>query len=148
MPTKKISALKKLMFEVRAYEGLNRTPALGLALDGWVAMRKMNVVDQGAIMLVWDHNALVAFRNEEPIGVLTYSDTKWLKQYDIGIGYVEPPFRGVGVYSTLWNELIKKATAAGYHRIASSTHVDNIKMREVAAKQGRTTTGVILSYDF
>lgn len=139
------------MTRIEHYDGLNRTPALRLALKA-----QLEIIELGRSELMlnvfWDHQAIVAFVEEptaaiRPVGVLTWKQDQWAKQIAIALGYVEPEYRGQGIYRTLWDALIHKAQALDLRHIVSGTHVDNVEMRRVAVSQGRREFGVYLGYD-
>lgn len=132
-------------YRVEHFEGVNNTPAVDLAVAGWMELRRQGFTLQ-AIPLGWDHNAFVAFAGQEPVGVLTYQHLGYVKHVAIGTGYVVPEWRGNRIYDRLWAALVAKARDLKAVAIMSDTHVDNATMRAVARRQGRQETGVVLRY--
>lgn len=130
---------------IRHYEGLNRTPALPLAEKAQAEL-KAEGLTENASLISWDHQAFVAFEFDVAVGVITFGHTKWLKQLDISLGYVEPDRRGTGVYRALWAALVVHAQKVGAVEICGSTSVRNQRMRDVAKALGRAEVGVILKF--
>ena len=128
------------------YDGINRTPALALALRGQLEMLERGLCDP-VLNIYWDQQAIVAFGpGGAPIGVLTWQHTKAFKQFDIAIGYVLPDYRAHHIYRRLWRALVAKAAELGVEVIRSSTHVDNLEMQAAAGAQGRKFQGMVLGY--
>ena len=129
----------------KLYNGLNRTPALKLAMQG-----NLEVIDAGfcpdLLLFNWDNDAIVAFVDDTPVGVITFSHIVHLKQIDIGIGYVDPVHRGSSVYREMWDALVVHGRTLGVAEISGTTHIRNDVMRQVADALGRTTEALILSY--
>ena len=83
----------------------------------------------------------------EPVGVITFSHTKWVRQLDIHIGYVVPEHRGRGIYRAMWNRLVEEAQARDALVIWGNTHTDNAVMRATARALDRVERGVLLRFD-
>ncbi len=134
------------MIRIEQYDGLNRTPALTLALKAQLELLETGRME-AVLNVFWDQQAIVAFYHGRPVGVITWKHAEWAKQIDIALGYVEPAYRGKGIYQAMWEVLVYKAQTLKVPQIASGTHVENATMRMVAIKQGRTELGIILRYD-
>jgi GNAT superfamily N-acetyltransferase len=132
--------------KITHYDGLNRTPALRLALVGQLELLDLGLA-QPVLNVNWDNQAFVAFDEEDrPIGVLTWAHHKWSNSIDIAIGYVVPHERRQGVYRRLWDALVAKAQELKVPVIMSSTHKGNLPMRRTAMEQGRQELGVVLHF--
>lgn len=141
-----MTAKRKPKVTLQHYDGVCRTPALKLAVEGWNALLQAGLVEEVAL-IGWDNKAFVAFIGKDPIGVLTYSSqADYAKQYHVNIGYVLPAHRRKGVYAKMWEALVKKAREAGIKNIESATAMENKAMRAQAKKMGRTERGVLLTY--
>lgn len=134
------------MIRIEHYDGLNRTPALYLALKAHVELLAADL-HEPVLNVYWDHRAIVAFDEQEPIGVLTYTHTPGMLQLDIALGWVAPERRGRGVYGLIWKALIGKAQELKAVRIMSTTHMNNATLRQTAQNQGRVERGIILTFD-
>ena len=134
------------MPEIRHYNGLNRTPALVLAVRGWMAL-----IDAGHcsdyVQVYAEQDALVIFVDGVAAGVLTYRHVLLGKELMVGIGYIADAYRGQKLYGQLWNSLVEKAKELGAVHISSATFIENDQMRAVAQKQGRVERTVTLDYD-
>jgi GNAT superfamily N-acetyltransferase len=131
---------------IEHYDGLNRTPALRLALVGQLELFDLGLA-ANVLNVSWDHQAFVAFDEEDrAIGVLTWAHQKWSNSIDIAIGYVVPHERRQGVYGRLWDALVAKAQEQKVPVIMSSTHKGNLPMRRSAMAQGRQELGVVLQF--
>jgi len=131
---------------VEHYVGLNRTPALPLAVRGWMALIQDGHCNN-LVLISADQNAVVAFVGGEPAGVMTYRHDLVMKEFSVGLGYVLPAYRRLGLYGRLWDALVARAQAVGVPRISSHTFLGNAAMRAVARRQGRTETLVSLDFD-
>jgi hypothetical protein len=78
---------------IEHYDGINRTPALRLALTAQLELLTLGLCD-----VFWDQRAIVAF-DETPIGLITWQHQAWLKQTDVALGYVVPHRRRERVYT-------------------------------------------------
>jgi RimJ/RimL family protein N-acetyltransferase len=133
--------------EVCHYEGLNHTPAVALAQQGWAESIK-DGLSEPIVALGWDQNAIVAsIEDGTPVGVLVWAKQDWGKQIVVVFGYVLPEFRRKGVYDKLWLALVDKAKELKITRILGETHIDNQAMRAVAKKHGRHERSVMLTFD-
>src|SRR5258708_4178971 len=74
---------------IEHYDGINRTPALVLALKAQLELLEAGRCDP-ILNIFWDQKAIVAFDVLTPVGVLTWTHSAWAKQIDIALGYVEP----------------------------------------------------------
>jgi RimJ/RimL family protein N-acetyltransferase len=131
---------------VERFKYLARTPALPLVVEGWNELIKGGRI-LNVVLVFWDDRALVAFRGNKPVGVLTFAHIEHLKSFDIRIGYVLPQFRRHGVYMELWNALVALAQEEKIEAIESSTAMENKAMRAAAAKMGRRERGVLLTFE-
>jgi GNAT superfamily N-acetyltransferase len=131
---------------IEHFEGLNRTPAIGIAVRGWHHMLEDGFASD-TIAMAWDHNAFVAFDHyNQAVGVLTYAKIDHLKEWSICIGYVLPERRRTKVYTALWEALVERARTLGVSVITSSTAMHNASMRSAAFKQHRVEQAVVLEY--
>lgn len=132
---------------IEHYDGLNRTPALPLAVEGWFRLFQQGLAGD-TVQVQWDHNSLVAFDNDDvAMGIITYAHLEYLKSLTVCIGYVRPAYRRLGVYRALWDALVGKATEMKASVIDSSTFIENAPMRAVASDQRRRETSVNLRFD-
>lgn len=122
------------------------TQALPVAVDAWHALQGAGHCGR-LVLIEWDDAALLAVRPDgTPMGIITYRQKPAWRAVEIWLGFVYPEFRGHGVYRSLWDELVRTATFDGAVEIVSGTHSANTTMRAVAAKLGRTESGVYLRY--
>jgi len=134
------------MIRTELLTNMQRTPAVKLAVRGQLEIIESGHGDE-ILMLQWDHNAILGWFDHEPVGVITFSHTKWVRQLDIHIGYVVPEHRGRGVYRAMWDRLVEEAQAREALVIWGNTHVDNAVMRATARSLGRVERGVLLRFD-
>jgi Acetyltransferase (GNAT) family len=127
------------------YSGLNRTPALPLAVRGWLSLIESGHCSN-VIQVTADQNGFVGSVGGTPAGVLTYRHEPVTKELIVGLGYVLPEYRNTGLYQMLWDALVIKAHGLNAVQITSATFVSNTVMRAVAAKQGRTESQVWLNF--
>lgn len=133
------------MMAIAHYVGLNRTPALPLAVRGWLALIDADHCSN-YVQVTADQNAFVAILDDTAAAVLTYRCEPLLKEFQVGIGYTLPPYRGQGLYSALWTALVARAQQADVVHITSAVFLDNVAMRAVAQAQGRIERTVTLDY--
>lgn len=138
-----------LPIRVDLVDGINNTPAAELAVRGWLDAVE-NGWSDGNLNMASGLRAFIGYtqngRDMLPVGVVTFSIESahvWVHQ-----SFVLPEFRGRGVYSAMWNELLGHvAELPNVRSIQSATHVNNKAMRAIAARQGRREIGVILQID-
>lgn len=135
-----------MRFPVRIehYDGINRTPALRLALQAQLELLSLGLCEP-LLNVFWDQKAIVAF-DETPIGVITWQHQVWLKQIDVALGYVVPERRREHVYTHMWAALVEKAQELKVPQICSTTHMSNNAIRVTAIKHDRRELGVVLRY--
>lgn len=128
-------------------EGINRTPALAIALEGYAWLLGQGFAEP-IIPVSWETNAIVGYGSSGgPLGVITFDHMKWRKEIHIGIGYVHPMARGQGLYLTMWNALVAHAQSVGALQIWGNTDLRNERMRSVAKSLGRVEVGVMIKFD-
>lgn len=136
--------------EVRAFDGLNNTPAAELAVRGWLEMVEKDLGD-GSLNMGHDQKALVAYmangRDVLPVGVMTWRYLEWCREVLICQSYVLTEFRGRGCYSAMWQQMIHQATELKAVAIIAGFHVRNSAMRSIAARQGRVEVAVTSRFD-
>jgi hypothetical protein len=130
---------------IEHYDGINRTPALRLALTAQLELLSLGLCEP-LLNVFWDQKAIVAFDEAEPIGVITWQHQAWLKQIDVAIGYVVPQHRRERVYTHMWAALVEKAQELKVPQICGTTQMSNKPMRITAIKQDRCELGVVLRY--
>lgn len=138
------------MITIEHYDGLNRTPALRLALAAQLELLE-NELCEPLLNIFWDQQAVVGFWAHEgcsprPVGVLTWNHVPAFKHIDVALAYVEPQRRLGGVYTAMWAGLVDKARALGVEFIISSTSTENVIMRKIARGQKRSFFGSYLKY--
>jgi hypothetical protein len=138
----------KYEFTTKHYDGINNTPVVLLASRGVLELIEGGLAEP-LLFLNWDDLAITACRdglNDIPIGVIVYQHVKWTKTLLIKLGYVSKAWRGMGVYRTIWNELVKKAQELEAVHIMSSTHVRNHDMRDASRALGRFEESVNIKF--
>ena len=126
-----------MIYEFKEYDGVNQTPAIPLIARAWQELLARGISPMETIGN-WDHQAVVAFSGDMPVGVMTYTHEKWKKVLWVHLGFVVPELRRHGIYKLLWERVVKAAQKLGAAEIQGSTHVDNSAMLECARKLGRT----------
>lgn len=126
-----------MIFEFKEYDGVNQTPAIPLIAHGWSELLARGIAPMETISN-WDHQAVVAFAGDMPVGVITFEHLKWRKVVWVHFGFVAPEVRRHGLYGQLFARVVKAAQKLGAAEIHGGTHVDNKAMLECAEKLGRT----------
>ena len=125
-----------MIFEFKEYDGINQTPAIPLIARGHAELH-----DRGLAPLEtvgnWDHQAVVAFAGDVPVGVITWELQKWRKVVWVHFGFVAPEVRRHGLYGQLFQRVVQAAQKLGAVEIQGGTHVDNKAMLECAESLGR-----------
>jgi GNAT superfamily N-acetyltransferase len=124
------------IYQFREFDGINQTPAICLIARAWPEMIAQGIAPNEGISS-WDHQAIVAFSAELPVGVITYTHEKWRRLVWVHLGYVIPELRRHGIYRMLWDRVIKSAQKLGAVEIHGGTHVDNVAMLECVKRLGR-----------
>lgn len=126
-----------MIFEFKEYDGVNQTPAIPLIARAWPEILAAgNGVNEGVHS--WDHQAIVCFAGDMPVGVMTYTHEKWRKLVWVHLGYVVPELRRRGIYRLMWERVVKAAQKLGAVEIQGGTSVGNEPMLAVARRLGRT----------
>ena len=144
MPTTRRKKSEKMVIE--QYDGLNNTPALPLALEGWHSLVQRGLTDN-TIVIGWDDKALVYRKGGVAMGVLTFDLTEWRKEIYVKIGFVLPQYRRKGVYTALFDCLTEYARRKGIKFIVGATLTANAEMRATYKKQGRAEFAIISKFE-
>lgn len=131
--------------KIHCYEGISHTPANIYALKAFCELIEEGQADN-VPWLSYDDNAITASLDGAVVGILVWRKTLWTKSIIIKLGYVSNGFRGAGIYTSLWNELLEIAKKEKIFNIDGATHIDNKTMRAVARKQGRTEFAVVTRF--
>lgn len=135
---------------IEIVDGLNGTPAAELAVRGWCDVVERGLGD-GSLNMSSSLKAVIGYaangRDMLPVGVITWDSEGariWVYQ-----SYVQPEFRGRGVYIAMWHALVDHVTKEfpKARSIESATHIRNLAMREIAKKLGRREEAITLRYD-
>lgn len=139
-----------MSIEVKEYPRLANTPALRLAMLGWVDVFERGLGER-TCNVYSNLKGLVAFapngKDLIPAGVMTYDHTEHNNEIFIYQSYVIPEFRGIGCYTALWNAMVAKGIELKAAKICSATSMRNSAMRAIAARQGRTEDFVYTSFN-
>ena len=134
------------VFHSRTLQG---SPALPLAIEGWLQLLKRGFVNPRLFLL--NTYSQVLYTCDEaniPRGILVY-DTE-LPGYDytweVILSYVDPLVRRLGTYRNLWETLKERAKQEDIIEIKSNVHVDNRVIQEVLGKSGRVLNTLTYTY--
>lgn len=130
-----------MIFEFKEYDGVNQTPAVALLTRGHQELLAQGLAPN-ELVGSWEHQAVVAFAGNVPVGVMTYTHEKWRRILWVHMGYVAPEARRRGVYRLMFERVVRAAQKLGAAEILGSTHVDNKAMLECYAALGRTRFSV------
>jgi len=133
--------------EIRHYNNMTRTPALALAVEGWMWLVKKGHTD-GGFVLNWEQKAILALReNAVPVGVLTWSDQPWNASVFVNLAYVKLAFRRTGVHTAMFDALVERARELGRPTILSGAMKTNNVSRHAMKAQGRVEYAVMTKFD-
>lgn len=132
--------------EIHHFKTIARTPALKLAVAGWLELLEGGRSD-GGIVLSWDQEVIMAADASGPVGVLTWTDQAWSNQLVVNLAYVIPTRRRQGVHTAMWRALIGKALELKRPAIVSGTAIGNVPARSAMLEQGRRETGIVVTFE-
>ncbi len=128
---------------VEHYDLLMNTDALPLAVRGWHELLDLELIDRGAILVQFDHHAVVARVAQTPVAVLTWMDQEWSNALFVVLAYVLPEHRRRGLHSRyLWPAVIDKARERNRPVIYSGASIRNHASRALQRSQGRIESSV------
>ena len=130
---------------INHYEGICNTPANIFALKAYVELIEKGWADNIA-QHNWDDKAITASVKGKVVGIIVWARQEWTKTIVLKLGYVSAKYRKQGVYTMLWNELVKTAEGLNVVYIDGGTHVDNKPMRAFAKSQKRKEYAVAMRY--
>lgn len=126
--------------KIEYYKHICNTPALALAIKGWMDLRAHKLCDEGQIFVAWDNESIVSFMGPAPVAVMTFAHQEWSNNLTILLGYCEPEFRGKGYYHALWDKIVEIAQERNCTRITTASHPDNY--RSIKIQQARSPRSV------
>jgi Acetyltransferase (GNAT) family len=133
------------VIEVVHFEQVNGTEALPVLVEGWSALMHNGLADP-VQALNWDDEALLARREGEIAGAMSFMHIKHEKTLWVRVGYVRPTHRRRRVYSELWNRLVAIAMERHVREIQGGTSVANTEMQAVNDRLGRVPRFITYSY--
>lgn len=121
--------------------------AIELCLRGWNELFAKGLTD-GRLVFHDGMSAIIGYtangRDEVAAGVALFGVEREFKRCWITLAYVDPEYRGRGVWRGI-NEAVEAiAKAAGVRSIEYATHLRNNAMREVSKRTGFSEEFVIL----
>lgn len=122
--------------EIISFKGIVNTPIHPYIMNSWNYLLRSGLTD-GASCPTWDDNAIAAYLESEPVGVLTWIKNEWCKTISVRLGYVEPAFRNRGIYRIIFSHLIQVARGEGISIIDGFTSAKNEDMQKVMGRLGR-----------
>lgn len=137
--------MPEAQFEIKHFDMIGQSPdAVWLAVRGWHELIEAAIPRNrsGAMLVSWDHKAIVAHDAGGPVGVLTWSDQEHLNHIWINFAYVIPSCRRQGCHTALFQALVGRARELKRRQILSGSTVGNEASRAAQARQGRVETGV------
>lgn len=134
-----------MIITIKTFDGINHTPAVELLARAQYELIRDRLVFPNVLMF-WDDQAIVGFLEDQPVGVISFSNTSWTRTVDIKLGYVIPEHRKLGVYRAMWEALVVKAQELKASQIVSTTHINNAPMLATSDALGRQRTGYVLRY--
>lgn len=134
-----------MIFEFKVYDGINQTPAIPLIARGHHELLQSGFSPMETVGN-WDHQAVVAFAGDVPVGVITYEFLKWKKVVWVHFGFVAPEVRRQGLYRLLFERVVKAAQKLGAVEIQGGTSVGNEAMLAAARKLGRLPLFITTSF--
>ena len=130
--------------EIEESDHLNHSAAFALAARGW-AENVSNGVGPREATLHWSHKTLAARINGAVVGVLVWDKLEANREAWIVLGYVDPEFRGRGVYTKLYRHLLDIAKREKLRCVSGGVSITNHAMRAVAERQGRIAVALTYS---
>ena len=132
------------MIEVEEYDHLNHSPGFRLALRGRSEIEDAGF-GPGQASLHYSQKTIVGFVDGRAVGVIVWEKLEHDREAWIVLGYVDPAFRGRGVYNALYRRLVEAARRDGLRSVAGGVVASNAAMRAVAERQGRVAKCLIYS---
>jgi GNAT superfamily N-acetyltransferase len=131
---------------VKFYDGLNHTPAIGVAVKAWAELNAAGLSDN-IVLIHWQQKAFVAFAANKPVGIIVFEHQEYLKTISVAIGWVENEYRKQGIYHAMWKALVAKAQKLKAVKIVGITRPENSAMLLTAKALGRKEIGIYLDFD-
>jgi GNAT superfamily N-acetyltransferase len=124
------------MIAIRRYEHINYTPAVVLAMRGWLELNDKGIGEQAA-SVHWEQHGIVAFADSKAVGVITWTEQKPLAAAYAEQVYVIPEWRRKGIFKLMWDELEEWAAEKEFYTIRLGTHPMNTLARSIYDRMGR-----------
>lgn len=138
--------MSELKIEAVDIAGAN-PQAIALCLRGWNELFNKGLTD-GRLVFHDGMSAIIGHaangRDFIAAGVLLFGIEREFKRCWLTLSYVEPEFRGRGVYRGMWESLTSVTKANGVQTIEYATHLRNSAMREISKRMFCAEEFVIL----
>ncbi len=114
------------------------TPVAKLLVDAAAELHRNGFGGKVANGPTWSSEAIYAETAEDGIvGVICFTIQTWRGELWIEMGYVDPRFRGCGVYTKMYKTLEREAVKRNLRSIAGGVDPGNTAIIKAAERQGR-----------
>lgn len=131
--------------EIHHVEKIQETPVIPLCVEYWADMMRRGLIG-GGIPFSWEMNAFYAEEDGKVVGFLIYKVQEWDHCLFISHGYVQPAYRGRGIYRALWEKAVELAREKQLISITGITHWENKEMQAVMERLGRKPASIGYEY--
>jgi len=128
------------------YESINYTPAVALAVKGWLEANDAGIGEPVA-SIHWEQKAIVAFDGKVPVGVITWTHQPSLSAVYIEQAFVELSWRGKGFFRSMFADLVEQALVLNVGFIRLGTNPDNHEARAIYERLGGVVSAVFYSFE-
>ena len=135
--------------KIQVIEQIGGHAATGFIIRSLPELLDQGLADETSRCADWDSKAVLALdpATDRIIGIIAFTEVKWLKELFVVHGYVLPAHRQKGVYRAMWAALVDVAQRGGWFTISGLTSTKNAEMRAVAAKLGRQEELINLKFN-
>lgn len=121
---------------------------MGFVARGFADMLENQLVREDANLLSDDHGAVVAVRDDRPIGFITIrNNTSWNGDIWIVMAWVDEPWRRKGVFRTMYKQVREFAEKEGARSISLGTRHGNLAMRRAVIAEGGAEDFILFRHD-
>lgn len=133
------------MIAITHHKICNRTSAMSLLVRAWAELDDKHFTN-GECLIHWEDEALTYRAGDSDIGVLSFNHLVHNRSFYIKLGWVHRSHRQSGVYTMLFNHLVKLAQSRDVAFIEGGRHVNNLIKARVDERMERYTYGIVTTF--
>lgn len=121
--------------KIKYVKQIEGSPVVQFVAQAWCALMDQKQWDNNSVLVSGELSCVYATINRKIVGCLTWHMADEALA-SVNLAFVDPKYRGKGVYSALHAEFVTRAKADGAKRIVNICYPSNTGIQETCKKLG------------